>query len=160
MTPKGKVEAHKLRIHEEFVRQKNFLAEEEQRQLQKVEEEEREQLKALGATEARLAQQSQALQELIAELERRSRGPMLELLQVRPEDSPPLHPESQGEVEKSQRELPLWLSGLRTRHTVSVRVQVRVHFLASLGGLRIQSCCALQCRLQMQLGSGVARAVA
>ena len=78
---KGKVEAHKLRIHEEFVRQKNFLAEEEQRQLQKLEEEEREQLKALGATEARLAQQSQALQELIAELERRSRGPMLELLQ-------------------------------------------------------------------------------
>ncbi|EPY83508.1 E3 ubiquitin-protein ligase TRIM21 [Camelus ferus] len=77
----GKVEAHKLRIHEEFVRQKNFLAEEEQRQLQKLEEDEREKLRVLGATEARLAQQSQILQELIAELERRSRGSALELLQ-------------------------------------------------------------------------------
>ncbi|XP_007116910.2 E3 ubiquitin-protein ligase TRIM21 [Physeter macrocephalus] len=78
---KGKVEAQKLRIHEEFVRQKNFLAEEEQRQLQKLEEEERQQLRDLGATEARLAQESQALQELISELERRSRGSALELLQ-------------------------------------------------------------------------------
>ncbi|XP_061058895.1 E3 ubiquitin-protein ligase TRIM21 [Eubalaena glacialis] len=80
-TWKGKVEAHKLRVHEEFVRQKNFLAEEEQRQLQKLEEDEREELRVLGATEAGLAQQSQALQELIAELERRSRGSALELLQ-------------------------------------------------------------------------------
>ncbi|XP_010851821.1 PREDICTED: E3 ubiquitin-protein ligase TRIM21, partial [Bison bison bison] len=79
--PKGKVEAHKLRIHEEFVRQKNFLAEEEQKQLQKLEEEERQQLRTLGDTEARLAQQIQALQELIAELERRRRGSALELLQ-------------------------------------------------------------------------------
>ncbi|MBW02228.1 E3 ubiquitin-protein ligase TRIM21, partial [Eschrichtius robustus] len=78
---KGKVEAHKLRVHEEFVRQKNFLAEEEQRQLQKLEEDEREELRVLGATEAGLAQQSQALQELIAELERRTRGSALELLQ-------------------------------------------------------------------------------
>ncbi|XP_012392198.1 E3 ubiquitin-protein ligase TRIM21 [Orcinus orca] len=78
---KGKVEGHKLRIHEEFVRQKNFLAEEEQRQLQKLEEDEREQLRVLGATEASLAQQSQALQELISELDRRSRGSALELLQ-------------------------------------------------------------------------------
>ncbi|KAB1271898.1 E3 ubiquitin-protein ligase TRIM21 [Camelus dromedarius] len=78
---RGKVEAHKLRIHEEFVRQKNFLAEEEQRQLQKLEEDEREKLRVLGATEARLAQQSQILQELIAELERKSRGSALELLQ-------------------------------------------------------------------------------
>ncbi|XP_007463105.1 PREDICTED: E3 ubiquitin-protein ligase TRIM21 [Lipotes vexillifer] len=78
---KGKVEAHKSRIHEEFVRQKNFLAEEEQRQLQKLEEDEREQLRVLGAAEARLAQQSQALQELISELDRRSRGSALELLQ-------------------------------------------------------------------------------
>ncbi|XP_044785366.2 E3 ubiquitin-protein ligase TRIM21 isoform X3 [Bubalus bubalis] len=78
---KGKVEAHKLRIHEEFVKQKNFLAEEEQKQLQKLEEEERQQLRTLGDTEARLAQQIQALQELIAELERRRRGSALELLQ-------------------------------------------------------------------------------
>lgn len=79
-----------MRIHEEFVRQKNFLAEEEQKQLQKLEEEERQQLKTLGDTEARLAQRIQALQELIAELERRRRCSALELLQVRPEKSSPL----------------------------------------------------------------------
>ena len=90
MTPKGKVEVHKLRIHEEFVRQKNFLAEEEQKQLQKLEEEETQQLKTLGDTEARLAQRIQALQELITELERKRRGSALELLQVRPEKSSPL----------------------------------------------------------------------
>lgn len=79
-----------MRIHEEFVRQKNFLAEEEQKQLQNLEEEERQQLRTLGDTEARLAQQIQALQELIAELERRRQGSALELLQVRPEKSSPL----------------------------------------------------------------------
>ncbi|XP_008587126.1 PREDICTED: E3 ubiquitin-protein ligase TRIM21 [Galeopterus variegatus] len=78
---KRKVEAHKSRIHAEFVQQKNFLAEEEQRQLQQLEKDEREQLRILGETEAELAQQSQALQELISELERRSRGSALELLQ-------------------------------------------------------------------------------
>nr|XP_014697432.2 E3 ubiquitin-protein ligase TRIM21 isoform X1 [Equus asinus]XP_014697433.2 E3 ubiquitin-protein ligase TRIM21 isoform X1 [Equus asinus] len=78
---KRKVEMHKLRIHAEFMQQKNFLAEEEQRQLQKLEKDEREQLRVLGETEAKLAQQSQALQELISELERRSRGSALELLQ-------------------------------------------------------------------------------
>ncbi|XP_004478453.2 E3 ubiquitin-protein ligase TRIM21 isoform X1 [Dasypus novemcinctus] len=78
---KRKVEMQKSRIHAEFVQQKNFLAEEEQRQLQKLEKEEREQLIILGETEARLAQQSQALQELVSELERRSRGSALELLQ-------------------------------------------------------------------------------
>lgn len=78
---KTKVEMHKSRIHAEFVQQKNFLAEEEQRQLQALEAEEREQLRILGETEADLAQQSQALQELISELERRRRGSPLELLQ-------------------------------------------------------------------------------
>ncbi|XP_004433985.1 PREDICTED: E3 ubiquitin-protein ligase TRIM21-like [Ceratotherium simum simum] len=78
---KRKVETHKLRIHTEFMQQKNFLAEEEQRQLQKLEKEEREQLRILGETEAELTQQSQVLQELISELERRSRGSALELLQ-------------------------------------------------------------------------------
>lgn len=99
-----------MRIHEEFVRQKNFLAEEEQRQLQKLEEDEREQLRVLGATEASLAQQSQALQELISELDRRSRGSALELLQVRPEDGLPS--EIQGVIEKSQSS-----SGLPSEHT-------------------------------------------
>ncbi|TEA38665.1 hypothetical protein DBR06_SOUSAS36010028, partial [Sousa chinensis] len=107
---KARVEGHKLRIHKEFVRQKNFLAEEEQRQLQKLEEDEREQLRVLGATEASLAQQSQALQELISELDRRSRGSALELLQVRPEDGLPS--EIQGVIEKSQSS-----SGLPSEHT-------------------------------------------
>lgn len=72
------------------MQQKNFLAEEEQRQLQKLEKEERAELRILGETEARLAQKIQALQELIAELERRNRGSALELLQVRPGDRLPL----------------------------------------------------------------------
>ncbi|XP_057363249.1 E3 ubiquitin-protein ligase TRIM21 isoform X1 [Manis pentadactyla] len=78
---KARIETHKLRIHAEFMQQKNFLAEEEKRQLQKLEKEEREQLRILGETEARLSQKIQALQELIAELERRNRGSALELLQ-------------------------------------------------------------------------------
>ncbi|XP_036924535.1 E3 ubiquitin-protein ligase TRIM21 isoform X2 [Sturnira hondurensis] len=77
----GKVETHRLRIHAEFEQQKNFLAEEEQRQMQKLEKEEEEELRILGETEAKLAQQSQVLQELISELERRSRSSELELLQ-------------------------------------------------------------------------------
>ncbi|XP_058519466.1 E3 ubiquitin-protein ligase TRIM21 isoform X1 [Ochotona princeps] len=78
---KTKVEMHKSRIHAEFMQQHNFLVEEEQRQLQRLEKEEKEQLRMLGEMEANLAQQSQALQELISELERRSRGSALELLQ-------------------------------------------------------------------------------
>ncbi|XP_006905883.2 E3 ubiquitin-protein ligase TRIM21 [Pteropus alecto] len=78
---KRKVETQKLRIHTEFEQQKNFLAEEEQRQLQKLEEDEREQLRILGETEVDLGQRNQVLQELISELERRSRGSALELLQ-------------------------------------------------------------------------------
>ncbi|XP_016013478.2 E3 ubiquitin-protein ligase TRIM21 [Rousettus aegyptiacus] len=78
---KRKVETQKLRIHAEFEQQKNFLAEEEQRQLQKLEEDEREQLRLLGETEVELGQRNQVLQELISELERRSRGSELELLQ-------------------------------------------------------------------------------
>ncbi|ELW71813.1 E3 ubiquitin-protein ligase TRIM21 [Tupaia chinensis] len=75
------VETHKLRIHAEFVQQKNFLDEEEQRQLQKLDENEKEQLRILGEMEAELVQQSQALQELISEVERRSRASALEMLQ-------------------------------------------------------------------------------
>lgn len=77
---KEEIEAQKLKIHADFVQQKSFLDEEEQRQLQKLENDEREQLRILGETEAELAEQSQALQELIAELDRRSRGSALELL--------------------------------------------------------------------------------
>ncbi|XP_010365248.2 E3 ubiquitin-protein ligase TRIM21 [Rhinopithecus roxellana] len=78
---KKTVETQKSRIHAEFVQQKNFLVEEEQRQLQELEKDEREQLRILGEKEAELAQQSQALQELISELERRRHGSALELLQ-------------------------------------------------------------------------------
>ncbi|XP_035884805.1 E3 ubiquitin-protein ligase TRIM21 [Phyllostomus discolor] len=78
---KGKVETHRLRIHAEFEQQKKFLAEEEQRQMQKLEKEEKEELRILGETETKLAQQSQVLQELVSELERRSRSSELELLQ-------------------------------------------------------------------------------
>ncbi|XP_041586738.1 E3 ubiquitin-protein ligase TRIM21 isoform X3 [Vulpes lagopus] len=59
----------------------NFLAAEEQRQMQRLDVEEREQLRILGETEAMLAQKTQALQELVVELERRSKGSPLELLQ-------------------------------------------------------------------------------
>uniref|UniRef100_A0A5F8ADA6 RING-type E3 ubiquitin transferase n=1 Tax=Macaca mulatta TaxID=9544 RepID=A0A5F8ADA6_MACMU len=81
LTLKKTVETQKCRIHAEFVQQKNFLVEEEQRQLQELEKDEREQLRILGEKEAELAQQSQALQELISELERRRQGSALELLQ-------------------------------------------------------------------------------
>lgn len=87
-TSKNKVETQKLKIHAAFEQQKNFLAKEEQRQLQKLEKDEREQLRILGETEVELAQHSQALLELISELERRSRGSELELLQVRWEKLP------------------------------------------------------------------------
>lgn len=77
------MKTQKLRIHSEFEQQKNFLDEEKCRQLQKLEKDEGEQLRILGENESELAQQSQALQELIAELDQRSRGSPLELLQVR-----------------------------------------------------------------------------
>ncbi|XP_064144654.1 E3 ubiquitin-protein ligase TRIM21-like [Loxodonta africana] len=79
---KARVETQKSRIHAEFVQQRNFPAEEEEKQLQKLEKDERDQPRILGETEAHLAQKSQTLQEPISELEKRSRGPVLELLQV------------------------------------------------------------------------------
>lgn len=84
MPPQKNVDTQKSRIHSEFVHQSSLLAKEEQRQLQKLEKDKREHLKLLGEKEAELAEKNQALQELIAELERRSRCPKLELLQVRP----------------------------------------------------------------------------
>ncbi|XP_012620134.2 E3 ubiquitin-protein ligase TRIM21 [Microcebus murinus] len=78
---KRKVETQKSTIHAEFAKQKIFLDKEEERQLQELEKDEREQLRRLGEKEAELAQQSQALQELISELERRSHSSALELLQ-------------------------------------------------------------------------------
>lgn len=77
------MDIQKSRIHSEFVHQNSLLAKEEQRQLQKLEKEEREHLRVLGEKEIELAEKNRALQELITELERRSRGSNLELLQVR-----------------------------------------------------------------------------
>ena len=54
------------------------------------------------------------------------------------------------------QEFPLWLNRLRTQ-LVSMRMWVQP--LASLTGLRIQHCCDLWHRLQMQLRSHVAVAV-
>ncbi|CAO2582397.1 E3 ubiquitin-protein ligase TRIM21 [Lemmus lemmus] len=78
---KRNVDIQKSRIHSEFVHQNSLLAKEEQRQLQKLEQDEREHLRVLGEKEIELAEKNQALQELITELERRSRGSNLELLQ-------------------------------------------------------------------------------
>ncbi|XP_031240763.1 E3 ubiquitin-protein ligase TRIM21, partial [Mastomys coucha] len=78
---KRKVDTQKSRIHAEFVHQNSLLAQEEQRQLQKLEKDEKEHLRLLGKKEAELAEKNQALQELISELERRSRSSELELLQ-------------------------------------------------------------------------------
>ncbi|XP_006229946.1 E3 ubiquitin-protein ligase TRIM21 isoform X1 [Rattus norvegicus] len=74
------IDTQKSRIHEEFAHQNSLLAQEEQRQLQRLEKDEREHLRLLGEKEAELAEKNQALQELISELERRSRGSELELL--------------------------------------------------------------------------------
>ncbi|XP_051005072.1 E3 ubiquitin-protein ligase TRIM21 [Acomys russatus] len=78
---KENVDTQRSRIHAEFVHQNSLLAQEEQRQLQRLEEDEREHLRLLGKKELELAEKNQALQELIAELERRSRCSELELLQ-------------------------------------------------------------------------------
>lgn len=101
MPPQRKVDTQKSRIHAEFVHQISLLAQEEQRQLQKLEKDEKEHLRLLGKKGAELAEKNQALQELISELERRSRSSELELLQVGP-----LHREYLG---KSQRHMQLLL---------------------------------------------------
>ena len=52
---------------------------------------------------------------------------------------------------------PLWLRGLRTQHSVPEDAN---RSLASVSALRIRRFYKLQCRSQMQLGSGLAVAVA
>ena len=46
------------------------------------------------------------------------------------------------------------------KHVPLVTMRIRVQYLASLSGLRIQHCYELWCRSQMLLGSGVDVAVA
>ena len=52
-------------------------------------------------------------------------------------------------------EVPLWRS---RRNLISMKI--RVWSLALLSGLKTQRCCELWCRSQMQLGSGIAMAMA
>ena len=54
------------------------------------------------------------------------------------------------------REFPLW----HRKRIQLVSMRMRVQSLASRSGLRVRHCCELWCRSQMQLGSGVAVAVA
>ena len=75
------------------------------------------------------------------------------------------------EYRRKVGQFPLWLSGLRTRHSVVpfiaqqkqiwlVPMRTKVRSLTSLSGLKILHCHELWCRLQTWLGSGVAVAVA
>ena len=57
---------------------------------------------------------------------------------------------------KELQEFLVWLNGLRAQHSVH---EDAVSILASLSGLRIQHCCGLWHRLQMQLRLDVAVAV-
>ena len=60
-------------------------------------------------------------------------------------------------INKLKREFPLWRSSWRTRLGT---MRLRVRSLASLSGLRNRHCRELWCRLQKQLGSCVAVALA
>ena len=71
-------------------------------------------------------------------------------------DSTGLYGMEKKRKEKNDWEFPLCPRALQTR-LVSMRMWV--WSLASLSGLRIQSCCELWCRSQMQLGSLVAVAM-
>ncbi len=50
--------------------------------------------------------------------------------------------------------------GLAVTNPTSIHERIQVQSLALLSGLKIQCCCELWCRSQMQLGSCVAVAVA
>ncbi|XP_030744584.2 E3 ubiquitin-protein ligase TRIM11-like, partial [Echinops telfairi] len=79
--PQVKVQKQKQRTVSQFEKFRQLLAEEELRILQELEEEEVAKRQTLREEEQTLAQQSQTVQELIAELEGRSQRPALGLLQ-------------------------------------------------------------------------------
>ncbi|XP_015415633.1 PREDICTED: tripartite motif-containing protein 34 isoform X4 [Myotis davidii] len=78
---KNQMEPERHRIQTEFNQLRSILDKEEQRQLKKLEEEERKGLNIMEEAEDELAHQSQALKELISDLERRCQGSTVELLQ-------------------------------------------------------------------------------
>lgn len=88
------MEPERHRIQTEFNQLRSILDKEEQRQLKKLEEEERKGLNIMEEAEDELAHQSQALKELISDLERRCQGSTVELLQVKLMRDP--QPESQA----------------------------------------------------------------
>lgn len=79
----NQIQTEKQRIQTEFNQLRSILDSEEQRELQKLEEEETKTLNDLAEAENELVQQSQLLEELISDLERRSEWSAMELLQVK-----------------------------------------------------------------------------
>nr|XP_019571424.1 PREDICTED: tripartite motif-containing protein 6 isoform X4 [Rhinolophus sinicus] len=81
MSLKSQMEPERHRIQTEFNQLRSILDKEEQRQLKKLEEEQRKGLSIIEEAEDELVHQSQALSELILDLERRCQGSTMELLQ-------------------------------------------------------------------------------
>ncbi|XP_006885712.1 PREDICTED: tripartite motif-containing protein 6-like [Elephantulus edwardii] len=77
----SQVEPERHRIQKQFNQLRSILDKEEQRELKKLEEEERKGLTIIEEAEDELVQQSQALRELISDLELRCQGSAMELLQ-------------------------------------------------------------------------------
>lgn len=90
MSLKSQMEPERHRIQTEFNQLRSILDKEEQRQLKKLEEEQRKGLSIIEEAEDELVHQSQALSELILDLERRCQGSTMELLQVRLTKEPPI----------------------------------------------------------------------
>ncbi|XP_038607953.1 E3 ubiquitin-protein ligase TRIM11-like [Tachyglossus aculeatus] len=78
---KEKVQHHNLTIQMEFGKMRNFLAEEEMRQLRRLALEEKEILQRLAENKTQVSQQSYSLRKMIGELEEKCEKPDLELLQ-------------------------------------------------------------------------------
>ncbi|XP_028371304.2 tripartite motif-containing protein 6 isoform X1 [Phyllostomus discolor] len=77
----NQMEPERHRIQAEFNQLRSILDKEEQRQLKKLEEEKKKGLSIIEEAEDELVHQSQALKELISDLERRCQGSTMELLQ-------------------------------------------------------------------------------
>ncbi|KFO37631.1 Tripartite motif-containing protein 6 [Fukomys damarensis] len=75
------MEPERHRIQKEFNQLRNILDREEQRELRKLEEEERKGLSVIEKAEGEVTRQSQALRELISDLEYRCQGSTVDLLQ-------------------------------------------------------------------------------
>ncbi|XP_012863886.1 tripartite motif-containing protein 6 [Echinops telfairi] len=78
---KSQMETEIHRVQRQFKQLRSILDKEEKRELKKLEEDERRGLRLIEETEDELVRQSQALTDLIAELQQRCQGSALELLQ-------------------------------------------------------------------------------